>query len=433
MKLKLQNWRSIAILAILIATPAIAYADAVADWNAIAVQATITGARPGPTGVLDVAMVQAAIYDAVQAIEKRYEPYYVEIQGASGSPVAAAAKAAHDVLVNRFPMQAASLDMTYQQYLFTHGLAETDPGVAVGATAAAGIIALRSCDGSFPVPPPPPFTGGTDPGVWRPTAPGFAPMLAPWLGNVTPFTLTRPSQFRADAPPALTSRQYAREYNEVKELGALNNSSRTAEQTDLAHFWNANYVVLWNQVLRDIAGARVDNIAKSARLFALADMAMADAIITSWNSKNYYVSWRPITGIQLGDTDGNPRTAADPSWQPLIVTPPYPDQSSGANNISSAALSSLELFFGRDRMTFSITTTNVGPTNQDTRTFRRFSDARQEVVDARIYEGIHFRFADEDARKQGIQVASWAFRNFLRPQDDDHHWQDHDDDGHHDH
>jgi hypothetical protein len=436
MKLKLQTCATIAIVAILLAAPASASADAVSDWNAIAVQATVTGARPGATGVLDIAMVQAAVYDAVQAIERRYEPYYVEIKGASGSPVAAAAKAAHDVLVNRFPLQTATLDLTYQQYLVNNGLFETDPGVAVGATAAAGIIALRACDGSFPSPSPTPFTGGTAPGDWRPTPPGFAPMLVPWLGNVTPFTLTRPSQFRAGPPPALNSHQYARDYNEVKSLGRLTESDRTPAQTDMAHFWNTNYPVLWNQVLRDIAGARVDNISESARLFALADMAMADAIITAWNSKLYYALWRPSTAIQLGNTDGNPRTAGDPDWLPLITNPPYPDYTSGANNISSAALTTFELFFGRDRMNFSVTTTNLVPTTQDTRTFRRFSDAKQEVVDARIYEGIHFRFADEAARKQGTSVANWAFRNFLRPLNDhDHDDDDHgDDDGdHHQH
>ncbi len=419
MQPKLQNWRGIAILSILLAIPASVSADTVADWNAIAVQATITAARPGPTGVLDIAMVQAAVYDAVQAIEKRFEPYYVEVNGASGSPEAAAAKAAHDVLVNRFPAQAASLDETYKQYLLNHGLAENDPGVVVGATAAAGIIALRACDGSFPVTPPAPFIGGTDPGVWRPTPPGNLPMLAPWLGAVTPFTLTRPSQFLAAPPPALTSRRYARDYHEVKDVGALNNSARTPEQTDLAHFWNANYVVIWNRALRDIAGAHVEDIGDSARLFALADMAMADAIITSWNSKNYYVFWRPITAIREGDNDGNPRTAGDPDWLSLINAPPYPDHTSGANNISAAALRALALFFGSDRKTFSVTTTNLGPTVEDTRTYERFSDAAQEVVDARIYEGIHFRFADEAARKQGRQVADWAFRHYMRPLDND--------------
>lgn len=415
MRPKLHYWRSIAILVFLLAIPASVSADVVSDWNGIAVQATVTGARPGPTGVIDVAMVQAAVYDAVQAIEKRYEPYYVEIPGATGSPIAAAAKAAHDVLVSRFPAQAVSLDATYQQYLIDHGLLDTDPGVAVGARAAAGIIALRSCDGSFPSPAPPPFVGGNAPGMWRPTPSAFAPMLAPWLGNVTPFTLTRPSQFRADPPPALTSRQYAKDYNEVKTLGALNNSTRNPEQTDMAQFWASNFPPLWNQVLRDIAVARVNDVADSARLFALADMAIADAIITSWNTKNYYVSWRPVTAIREGDNDGNPLTAGDTNWAPLIVTPPYPDHSSGANNVTAAATRSLELFFGKDRMIFTVATTNPGTTIQDTRTYRRFSEAAEEVVNARIYEGIHFRFADEAARKQGKQVADWVFKNFLRP------------------
>jgi hypothetical protein len=431
MKLKLQNCAALAIFAILLAAPASASADAVGDWNAIAVQSTVTAARPGATGVLDTAMVQAAVYDAVQAIEKQYQPYYVDIPGASGSPTAAAARAAHDVLVNRFPAQAAVLDLTYQQYLLNHGLLDTDPGVAAGAAAAAGIIALRACDGSFPVPPPPPFVGGTDPGMWRPTPPANAPMLAPWLANVTPYTLTRPSQFRAEPPPALNSREYARDYNEVKALGVLNNSTRTPEQTDQANFWNANYPVLWNTVLRDIAGTHVNNIGESARLFALADMAMADALITAWNTKKYYVIWRPSTAIQEGNNDGNSRTIGDPTWLPLIVNPPYPDYSSGANNISSATLQSLALFFGTDHFSFSVTTTNTGPTIQDTRTFDRFSDARQEVVDARIYEGIHFRFADEAARRQGGQVARWAFKNFLRPLKDKH--DDDDDDDPHQH
>ena len=172
MKLKL---RTIVLFAIIIAVPATAAADVITDWNATAVQATLTASRPGPSSVVDLAIVHVAMYDAVQAIEKRYQPYYVEIPGASGSPVAAAAKAAHDVLANRFPPQAPALDVTYQQYLLSNGLSETDPGVAVGAKAAAGIIALRSCDGSFPSSFPP-FVGGTGIGVWRPTPPANLPM-----------------------------------------------------------------------------------------------------------------------------------------------------------------------------------------------------------------------------------------------------------------
>jgi hypothetical protein len=420
MKLKLRTLSKISMLFVLLTIPACARADVISDWNAIAVQATITAARPGQTGMIDVAMVHLAMYDAVQAIERKYEPYYVEIPGASGSPEAAAAKAAHDVLVSRFPAQANpmlpnNLDAIYQQYLGNHGLAENDPGVAVGAKAAAGILALRACDGSFPNPTPPPFIGGTDIGVWRPTPPGNLPMLAPWLGNVTPFAMTRPSQFQAEAPPALTSRQYAKDYNEIKALGALDNSSRTAEQTDIGHFWNTNYGVLWNQALRDIATEHVDNVADSSRLFALAEMAIADALINCWNTKNFYVTWRPITAIQQGNNDNNPLTAGDPNWKPLITTPNYPEYSSGANSFTGAVTRMLALFFETDHLTFDVTTTNPGPTIDDTRTYNRFSDAAHDVVNARIYEGIHFRFADEVGRKQGRQVADWIFKNYLRP------------------
>jgi MYXO-CTERM domain-containing protein len=286
----------------------------------------------------------------------------------------------------------------------------------VGATAAAGIIALRASDGSFPETPPQPFIGGTGPGVWRPTLPGNLPMAVTWLGKVTPFTLTEPSQFRAPPPPALTSDQYAMDYNEVKAVGALNNSSRTPEQTDLAQFWAANYIVLWNQALRDIAAVHIEHIAESARLFALAAIAMADAVITAWDSKSQYSFWRPITAIRDGSSD-DPRTAGDSTWMPLIATPNYPDYTSGANNFTAAVTGILALFFRTDDVTFSVTTTNLGPTVEDTRRYSRFSDAAQDVAQARIYEGIHFRFADEAARKQGNQVASWVFKNFLQPLD----------------
>lgn len=404
-----------------------ARADAVADWNAIAVQAVVTAARPGASGALDVAVVHAAIYDAVQAIEKDYQPYYVDIPGASGSPIGATARAAHDVLVNRFPAQAAAIDVLYQNYLIANGIPETDPGIAVGATAAAGIIALRACDGSFPAGPPT-FIGGLGIGVWRPT--GTGPMNpGPWLGQVTPFMLTRPFQFRSPRPPSLTSHQYARDYNEVKTLGKLTGSTRTPAQTDQAFFYAGNFVVMLNKAVRDVADARVDNISDSSRLFALTSMSGADGAIATWNDKAFYVFWRPITAIQNGHLDGNSQTTGDAAWNSLIANPPYPDYGSGANVLTSSTMRSLKNFFRRDRMDFSITTTNTGPTTQDTREFDRFSDAAQEVVDARIYLGIHFRFADEVARTQGYKVADFGYENYLRPvnehDDDDHH-------GHHD-
>jgi hypothetical protein len=221
-------------------------------------------------------------------------------------------------------------------------------------------------------------------------------MLAPWLANVTPFTLTSPSQFRAPTPPSLTSKRYAAAYNEVKAMGAHDNSARTPEQTDLALFWNSNYLVLWNHALRDIVGARTLNIDDSARLLALASLAMADAGITAWDTKFHYVFWRPLTAIQQGDNDGNPETAGDPNWQPLINNPNYPDYTSGANNVTGAVTRMLALYFETDENTFSVGTTNAG-----------------------IWEGIHFRFADVQARQQGRHVAQWVFSHFLRSVDDD--------------
>jgi hypothetical protein len=327
-------------LAMSLAVSSAVRADAVSDWNAIAIQtiasagALVPPVHPGATSFLDGGMVQAAVYDAVESITGRFRPYAVHVPGASGSTAAAVAKATHDVLVNRFPSFKASLDTTYNNYLTAQGLAATDPGVAVGAAAAAAIIALRANDGSFP-PNPPPFIGGTAIGEWRPTTsyqpgppPSNSPMLAPWLATVTPFTLQSPSQFRAVAPPSVTSQRYTAAYNEVKAMGALASSTRTTDQTNMALFFSANYLVLWNRAVRDIATANQLSIDDSARLFALVNLAMGDAIITAWDTKLHFVFWRPVTAIQEGDNDGNPDTIGDPNWQPLINTPNYPDYTS---------------------------------------------------------------------------------------------------------
>jgi hypothetical protein len=432
-------------LVIFLCVPSIVSADAVTDWNAIALPIIVNApcpsapcasppAHPGATSLLDSAMVQVAVYDAVESITGRFRTYALHVPGASGSTTAAVAKAAHDVLVNRFPFPdvVASLDATYHNYLASHFLAEDDPGVAVGAQAAAAIIALRANDGSFPSPPPPPFTGGTALGEWRPTPsyqPGppasNSPMLAPWLATVTPFTLKSPSQFRPVAPPPLTSQRYATAYNEVKAMGALLNSARTTEQTNMALFFNTNFLVVYNRAARDIADAHLSSIDDSARLFALVNLAMADAVITAWDSKRHFVFWRPLTAIQEGDNDGNPGTAGDPDWRPLINNPNYPGYTSGANNVTGAFTRSLALFFGSDNISFTLHTTNATAPEQ-TRDYNRFSDLAQDVVDVRIFQGIHFRFDDVQARKQGRHVAQWVFSHFLRSVDADDH-DDHDD------
>jgi hypothetical protein len=417
----------IATAALLRAGPA--RADAVSDWNAITSQAVIVAGpvmRPGASIILDFAMVHAAVHDAVQAIEGKYEPYAIEIPGASGSSIAAAATAAHDVLVNRFPLQApgpAGLDATYLAYLAANSLLITNPGVAVGQQAAAGLIALRANDGSFPSPPLPPFNGPPNPGAgdWRPTTsylpgppPSGAPMLNEWLAFMTTFTMTSQDQFRPQGPPSLKSGKYTKDYDEVKRLGGDVNSERTQAQTDLATFWNLNFITQWFLVVRDLAAAHVDNIADSARLFALVSLASADSVITAWDSKRHFVFWRPVTAIQEGDDDGNPKTEGDVNWRPFINTPNYPEYTSGANNLTGAVTKTLRLFFGKDKVTFVVTSTNplaIPPT----RTYERFSDAAADVVEARILQGIHFRTADVVARKQGRHVAKWVFENFLRP------------------
>jgi hypothetical protein len=413
---------------VLLCPAAIAQADVVTYWNDVTAQAIAKAvpARPGPSGLLDYAAVHVAIHDAIQAYQKRFESYAGEIPNASGSAIAAAATAAHDVLISRLPGNAADdfVQAKYDEFLLANGLTTADPGVLVGQAAATNCINARANDGSFPNPAPT-FFGGTAPGDWRPTAfagnpPVAQSMVAPWLGTVVPFTLKDSAQYLANPPPPpLTSGEYVNAYNEVKTLGGIANTAlttitRTPEQTEIAYFFADNAVLYWNRALRSITDTYLTDIGDSGRMFALVNMAMADAVITSWNNKLYWNFWRPQTAIQLGDNDTNPRTDGDPNWLPLITTPNYPDYTSGANNLGGSASTMLANFFGTDEVTFSLTST-IAQVVQKTRTYDRFSDAEDDIVEARIYEGIHFRFADTVARRQGTHVANWAFAHFLRP------------------
>jgi hypothetical protein len=396
--------------------------DPISDWNQISEQAVKTANHPPPVAALDFAIVHLAIYDAVESFDHRFEPYNALVPGATGSPSAAVAKAGHDVLVGLFLAQKAALDAAYANYLLANGIDSSDPGTEVGAQAAANILALRAHDGRFP-PSPPPFLGGPAIGEWRPTPsllpgtpPSFAPGLTPWVAAVTPFTLRSGSQFRLGPPPVLTSYEWAEDHNEVKSLGSLTSTTRTPEQTDIGYFWADSGPILWQNALRYLARNYLDDIGDSARMYALAEAAMADAQIACWDSKYFYVFWRPITAIRLGDQDGNPATLVDPTWQPLINTPNFPEYPSGHADISSAATNVLRLFFGSDVLSFQMTTTNALAV-QKTRTFARFTQAEQEVVDARVYVGIHYRSSDNAARAQGHAVANWVFRNYFLPRD----------------
>ena len=409
---------ALTVLAIVSATNARAE-DPIAAWNQISETAVKTAGHPPPVAALDFAIVHLAIYDAVESIERRYEPYYTLAPGAIGSPSAAAAKAGHDVLVGLFPTQSQVLDMAYANFLAANGVDPLDPATAVGAQAAANILALRSNDGRFPSNPPP-FLGSTAVGKWAPTPSllggppaSFAPGLTPWVAGVRPFTMHGDAQFRVDPPPALTSKEWALDYREVKSVGSLQSATRSAEQTDIGYFWADSGPVLWQNALRYISGKYLNDIGDSARMYALAEAALADAQIACWESKYFYSFWRPITAIRRGDQDSNPATQADPDWQPLIDTPNFPEYPSGHAAISAAISHALQLFFRRDELSFQMTTTNPMAV-QKTRSFTRLSQAEQEVVDARVYVGIHYRNSDTTARAQGRRVSNWIFKHYFR-------------------
>ncbi len=411
-----------------------AHADAVTDWNAITIDAVTIG-RPGALGLLDIALVQAAVHDAVQSIDGRFEPYKFEVPGADGSREAATAAAAFYLLVSFYPTQFETLSPVYDAYLADHGLIG-DPGLDVGLQVALAYVPLRR---NPPSPQPGDNSGSTDPGRWRrtdsflqgsgpnnglpgppfgPPAP-FAAGAFPWMATTQPFTFNNPWKFRDGPPPALGSNRYRREYDEVRTMGALFDTALTEvkrkdEQTDLAYFYADNFIALWYRTLRTIADKRIHRIGNSARLFALASLAAGDAAITAWDSKYYYNFWRPLTAIREGDDDGNSRTVGDPDWQPFINTPNYPEHTSGANNLTGAMTRMLALFFGRDRFNFKVS--SMFPLAvQKERRYKHFSDMADDVVNVRIYQGIHFRTADEVGRQQGQRVANWVFDRFLEP------------------
>jgi hypothetical protein len=394
-----------------------ANADVISDWNATTM-ATIGAAAPpsGPTRVIEIAMVHLAMHDAVQAIQQRFETYSRGITPASGSVIAAASKAARDILVNRFPAQVAALDTTYQNYLASHQLTTADPGVAAGAQAAAALIQNRAGDGTYPVPAPA-FFGGTEPGQWRPTVFNAAgeplPMAGSWLATARTFAVLHSSQMFSGAPPRMTSRKYTREYNEVKTLGRNVGSTRTPEQTAIAVFFSETPFNFLNRSMQSLTNRYITNVGDSARMFALVNVAMADAVMTSWQTKIQYNFWRPSTAIQLGDTDGNRETIGDPTWQPLYPNPNYPDYSSGATTVVGAAAEVLRLIFRTDRVNFTANGVNG---NRD---YTRFSDVAQDAVDGRLYMGIHFRSAEVAGRSSGQRIGRYVYRYFLRSLDGD--------------
>ncbi len=386
-------------------------ADVVIDWNQTAI-ATLNAAGvrfPPQTRVL--AMMHAAVFDAVNATNHRYSAYAVDIYAPDASPEAAAAAAAHGVLLSLIPSQQMNLDAAYAASLaqVPDGPAKEN-GIALGVTVANGIVALRSGDGSNAIVP---YTPGTGPGVWRPTAPAFGPAVFVAFATTTPFTLRSSSQFLAEGPLALTSKDYARDFNEVKSLGAINSTTRTADQTEAAQFWIENSDFTWNLIARLAAAAHQNDLSENARLFALLNMATADGIITGFNTKYTYNFWRPITAIRAADTDGNDDTTADPTWTSLSPTPAHPDYTSNHTIYSAAAAKVLALVFGSDDFDFSITSSTAP--NGAVRSYHSFSEAAEECGMARVWVGFHFQTAVTHGFNQGKQVGRFAFEHCLRP------------------
>jgi len=390
-----------------------ARADVITEWNQRAQQALLAANTSPIASSRVLAIVQVSVFDAVNGIERRYAPIHVDFDAPPGaSRRAAAVQAAYATLVKLFPSQKPTLDAARESSLVA--IASDDAaedsqsiarGIEWGQQVADDILVWRSTDGFAPAPPP--FLGGMSVGQWRPTPPAFLPGAGPQFAHMTTWALNSPSQFRPSGPPALTSDQYAADVNEVKEIGSISSPTRTADQTQVAVFWNGNTPAYWNRVATSVAADRHITLSENARLLALLNVAMADAVIACWDAKYTYVFWRPITAIRLASTDGNPATSEDPAWTPLLVTPNFPEYPSGHATVSPAAAVVLGTYFGNDDE-FTLTSETLPGV---VRTYASFTQAADEAFDARIYGGIHFRSACRDGRALGTQVGSFVTAN----------------------
>jgi hypothetical protein len=415
-----------------VAVPSGVSADVFDDWNERLVNIAIgppcapppapcpAVIQPPPVATLTFAIVQTAVYDAVNAIDGRFTAYAPDLPPAAdgASMDAAVAAAAHDTMVWLFPAKQGELDLLYAASLggIPEGEAKEN-GIAIGRAAAESMIRLRQSDGRFANVP---YTPGSGPGQWRPVAPAPSTSTGvfPWIGQVLPFAIPRGDQFLPDGPPPLSSAQYAEEFNEVKALGSLTSTARTPEQTAQGWFWTDHAVRQFNGTLRELAIHHGLSLADKARLFAMWDLVTADAIIGCWNAKYHYGTWRPEPAIHEADTDGNPLTEADPTWRPLAPTPNHPEYVSGHNCYTGAGVQVLQEFFGTDKLECSVRSVDTSPDRiQRTRTFSRFSQVIRDVGMARIYSGFHFRTADNHGRVLGQQTAHWILKRYFLPVD----------------
>jgi hypothetical protein len=410
------------------ALPAVAQANEVTRWNSIALDTVLAqppiGSAPNATSVF-MAMTQGAVYGAVNAIDRHGRPYLVQRRFPMASLDAAVATAAYRVLDTTFPAQHLALKAEYDVSLANipdDSLKET--GVAVGEAAAAAMLA-QGHDARTVIPC---SFGSFVPGVWQPLAGATgAPLCdpSPWVKDAAPFLIDGASQFRTAGPYPLGSSAYAADYNEVKDLGSVNSTSRTPLETHLAVFWQTSPGPNYNLLAQRFVAEKSLDTTDSARLFAMIDLNAADAIITVWSDKYARLFWRPLAAIQHGGDDGNPATVGDPTWTalfnpslpvavggvgPALTTPPYPDHPSGATAYASATMHAFQSFFGTDDMRFYVTS---GRFPGEKQYFNRFSDVINQIIEARIWAGIHFRNADVQAANLGREVELYTHRHYF--------------------
>ncbi len=401
--------------AALSAFPKIASADEITDWNQIMFQLALAPPATNPLFMTRVAaIVQASVFDAVNGIERRYTPVHVWPSPPSGaSERAAAVQAAYASLLKLYPAQNFGLQLKRSVSLAGIQSAGDSSdsiarGIDWGQKVADAIWAWRGTDGFDPAPPP--FLGGTDVGQWRPTPPGLLPGAGPQFATMIPWGVSFPFQFRPAGPPALTSAKYATDFEETRTMGSLTSTIRTADQTLYSRFWNASTAsYYWDQIALSLISGRPHTLLDTARLLAMVNIAMADAAIGCWDGKYTYVAWRPVTAIPLADTDGNPATTADPAWLPLLVTPAHPEYPSGHSCVSGAAGRVLANSFG-DSSPFTVTSdVMLGVT----RSFPSITAALEEIKNARVFAGIHFRTACNDGQTIGIGVGDYVLAHSL--------------------
>ena len=391
--------------------------DVVLHWNELLLQSLTTQPPRVPLS-RNMALVHVAMFDAVNAIDRSYEPYFADVHASRGaSKEAAAAQAAHDTLAALYPARRAEYDAALAEDLAGIPAGKARQGIAIGQEVARQILDLRANDGAAAIAsytPP-----NNDPGQWQPTPPDNSPAGAVHTSLVTPYAVQSTSQFRPGPPPGLTSPEYADAFKEAKALGRATGSSRTPDQTLVAGLWRTalgNHQV-WNRVAQDLSEQRDTSLPETTRLFALMNMSLHDGLATSFGTKYHYGLWRPVTAIQRADDDGNPATEADPAWTTLHpTTPPYPTYSGNAATIGATCATVLAGVFGSDAVPFEIDWTRYGFPGV-TRSYPGFWAAADEQARSRVYGGIHFSFDSVAGQQIGANVAGYVMDHFLSPHD----------------